>query len=42
MSSSDREEPPVVIGKAYDFVLWLLPKAESFSRAYRFSVGSGW
>jgi 23S rRNA-intervening sequence protein len=25
--------------KAYDFVLWLLPKAESFSRAYRFTLG---
>lgn len=28
-----------MVGKAYDFVLWLLPKAESFPRAWRFSVG---
>ena len=29
----------MVVGKAYDFLLWLLPKAEKFSRSYRFSVG---
>lgn len=28
-----------MVGKAYDFVLWLLPKAETFPRSYRFSVG---
>jgi hypothetical protein len=27
------------VSKAYDFVLWLLPKVEKFSRAYRFTVG---
>jgi hypothetical protein len=27
------------VSKAYDFVLWLLPKVERFSRAYRFTVG---
>jgi hypothetical protein len=39
ISPGNREEPAVVVTKAYDLVLWLLPKAESFSRSYRFSVG---
>jgi hypothetical protein len=39
MSAPSREEPPVVVSKAYDFVLWLLPKAEKLPRSYRFSVG---
>jgi len=30
---------PVVVGRAYDFVLWLLPKVEDFPRAHRFTVG---
>lgn len=30
---------PVVVGKAYDFVMWLLPKVENFKNAYRFTVG---
>jgi hypothetical protein len=30
---------PVAVSKAYDFVLWLLPKVEKFSRSYRFTVG---
>ena len=25
--------------KTYDFVLWLLPKVESFPRSYRFTLG---
>ena len=33
------KEPAVVVGKTYDFVLWLLPKVEGFPRSYRFSVG---
>lgn len=33
------EGAPVVVGKAYDFVLWLLPKVENFPRTYRFTVG---
>ena len=33
------DDPPVVVGKTYDFTLWLLPKVEKFSRSYRFSVG---
>ena len=39
MSPGNREEPAIVVAKAYDLVLWLLPKAEKFSRSYRFSVG---
>jgi hypothetical protein len=30
---------PVAVTKAYDFVLWLLPKVESFPRAHKFTVG---
>jgi hypothetical protein len=33
---------PVAVVKAYDFVLWLLPKVESFPRKHKFTVGSGW
>ena len=29
----------MVVGKAYDFVFWLLPKVEKFDRSFRFSVG---
>ena len=33
------EGAPVVVTKAYDFVLWLLPKVENFPKAYRYTVG---
>ncbi len=39
MPPTQEREPAVVVGKAYDFVLWLLPKVEKFSRSFRFSVG---
>lgn len=39
MSEETSQEPAIVVGKAYDFTLWLLPKVEKFSRSYRFSVG---
>ena len=29
----------MVVGKAYDFALWLLPKVESFPRSHRFTIG---
>ena len=29
---------PVVVGRAYDFSLWLIQKVEHFPRSYRFSV----
>ncbi|HMD98348.1 MAG TPA: diversity-generating retroelement protein Avd [Terriglobia bacterium] len=32
-------EPAIVVGKTYDLVLWLLPKAEKFPHSYRFSLG---
>jgi hypothetical protein len=30
---------PIIVGKAYDFSLWLIQKVEHFPRSYRFSVG---
>ncbi len=30
---------PVVLGKAYDFALWLLPKVETFPHSHRFTIG---
>ena len=33
------EGVPVVVGKAYDFVLRLLPKMETFPRSRRFTIG---
>lgn len=29
----------VVVERAYDFALWLLPKVEKFPRSFRFTVG---
>jgi hypothetical protein len=40
MPESSKQEPAVAVLKAYDFVLWLLPKVETFPRSYRFSVGN--
>ena len=35
-----REEPvPAIVGRTYDFVLWLLPKVDNFPREHRFTVG---
>ena len=39
MPPTNPEQPAIVVTKAYDLVLWLLPKAETFSRSYRFSLG---
>ena len=39
MKSGSQSELPVVVGKAYDFSLWLIQKVEHFPRSYRFSVG---
>ena len=33
------EDSPVAVLKAYDFVLWLLPKVENFPKAHKFTVG---
>lgn len=39
MRKTKSPEPPVVVTKSYDFVLWLAPKIEKFPRSLRFSVG---
>lgn len=39
MSAPSKDEAPQVVAKAYDFMLWLLPKVERFPRSYRFTVG---
>jgi hypothetical protein len=39
MSSSSETETAVAVVKAYDFLLWLLPKAERFPRSFKFTVG---
>jgi hypothetical protein len=39
MAKEQEGSAPVAVGKAYDFVLWLLPKVEKFPRAFRFTVG---
>lgn len=36
---TDSREPALVVGKAYDLCLWLLPKVEKIPRSYKFSVG---
>lgn len=36
---TQQDQIAVVVVKAYDFTLWLLPKVEKFARTYRFSVG---
>lgn len=28
-----------MVGKTYDFILWLLPKVDNFARQYRFTLG---
>ena len=30
---------PAIVGLAYEFVLWLIPKVDGFPRAHRFTVG---
>jgi hypothetical protein len=32
-------EPAVVVQKAYDWSLWIVPKVEKFPKSYRFSIG---
>ena len=32
-------ELAIVVQKAYDWNLWILPKVEKFPRSYRFSIG---
>lgn len=39
MTTKSDDGAPVVVGKAYDFALWLLPKVETFPRSHRFTIG---
>src|SRR5260370_40971722 len=32
-------EPAVVVQKAYEWALWIIPKVEKFPKSYRFSIG---
>ena len=36
---STLNEPAVVVQKAYDWALWIIPKVEKFPKSYRFSIG---
>jgi hypothetical protein len=38
MKKNDPPLPSAVL-KSYDLALWILPKVETFNRAYRFTVG---
>jgi hypothetical protein len=38
---STTTEPAVVVQKAYDWALWIIPKVEKFPKSYRFSIGQG-
>ena len=29
----------MVVQKAYDWTLWIIPKVEKFRKSYRFSIG---
>ena len=39
MQAKSEAELPLVVGRAYDFSVWLIQKVEHFPRSYRFSVG---
>lgn len=39
MSAKKQTDLPVVVGKTYDFSVWLIQKVEHFPQSYRFSVG---
>ena len=32
-------EPAIVVQKAYDWTLWIIPKVEKFSKSHRYSIG---
>jgi len=32
-------EPAIVVQKAYDWALWIIPKVEKFPKSFRFSLG---
>ena len=39
MVEGEQGEAAVVVVKAYDFTVWLLPKVEKFARSYEFRAG---
>jgi hypothetical protein len=39
MTKPNESEPAVVVTRAYDLLLWLLPKTATFARAHKFTVG---
>ncbi len=38
-SNTAPESAPTVVQKAYEIMLWIVPKAGKFDRTYRFTVG---
>ncbi len=36
---SNQTEPAVVVQKAYDWALWIIPKVEKFPKSFKFSIG---
>jgi hypothetical protein len=36
---SQSTEPAVIVQKAYDWALWIIPKVEKFPKSYRVSIG---
>jgi len=36
---STSNEPAVVVQRAYDWALWIIPKVEKFPKSYRFPIG---
>src|ERR1022692_3879757 len=36
---STSNEPAVVVQRAYDWALWIIPNVEKFRKSYRFSIG---
>ena len=39
MKNKSSENGPLAVSKAYDFVLWLVQKVETFPRSHRFTIG---
>jgi hypothetical protein len=39
VKSKPEPDLPIVVGKSYDFGLWVIQKVEHFPRSYRFSIG---
>jgi len=35
----EKKQYPAMVGRTYEFALWLLPKVDNFPKAHRFTVG---